>query len=64
MARHNLSVVVGSNGIWALEYHPMKFLYGYQVAAELRPATRYDEVVKARRPRRPRPPPRRAPPGP
>jgi acetolactate synthase-1/2/3 large subunit len=49
MARHNLPVVgiVGNNGIWALEYHPMKFLYGYQVAAELRPATRYDEVVKA-----------------
>ena len=49
MARHNLPVVgiIGNNGIWALEYHPMKFLYGYQVAAELRPATRYDEVVKA-----------------
>jgi acetolactate synthase-1/2/3 large subunit len=49
MVRHNLPVVgiVGNNGIWALEYHPMKFLYGYQVAAELRPATRYDEVVKA-----------------
>ena len=49
MARHNLPVVgiIGNNGIWGLEYHPMKFLYGYQVAAELRPATRYDEVVKA-----------------
>ena len=49
MARHNLPVVgiIGNNGIWALEYHPMKFLYGYQVAAELRPATRYDEVVQA-----------------
>ena len=49
MVRHDLPVVavVGNNGIWALEYHPMKFLYGYQVAAELRPATRYDEVVKA-----------------
>jgi acetolactate synthase I/II/III large subunit len=49
MVRHNLPVVgvLGNNGIWALEYHPMKFLYGYQVAAELRPATRYDEVVKA-----------------
>ena len=54
MARHNLPVVgiIGNNGIWALEYHPMKFLYGYQVAAELRPATRYDEVVAG--PRRPR----------
>ena len=49
MVRHDLPVVgiVGNNGIWALEYHPMKFLYGYQVAAELRPATRYDEVVAA-----------------
>jgi acetolactate synthase-1/2/3 large subunit len=49
MVRHGLPVVgvIGNNGIWALEYHPMKFLYGYQVAADLRPATRYDEVVKA-----------------
>ncbi len=49
MVRHDLPVVgiIGNNGIWALEYHPMKFLYGYQVAAELRPATRYDEVVQA-----------------
>jgi acetolactate synthase-1/2/3 large subunit len=49
MVRHGLPVVgiVGNNGIWSLEYHPMKFLYGYQVAAELRPATRYDEVVQA-----------------
>ena len=27
---------MGNNGIWALEHHPMKFLYGYSVAAELR----------------------------
>ena len=49
MVRHNLPVVgiVGNNGIWALEYHPMRFLYGYEVAASLRPATRYDEVVQA-----------------
>jgi acetolactate synthase-1/2/3 large subunit len=49
MARHGLPVVavIGNNGIWALEKHPMEFLYGYSVAAELRPATRYDEVVKA-----------------
>ena len=38
---------MGNNGIWALEKHPMEFLYGYSVAAELRPATRYDEVVAA-----------------
>ena len=49
MVRHGLPVVgvIGNNGIWALEYHPMRFLYGYEVAASLRPATRYDEVVKA-----------------
>ena len=49
MARHNLPIVavMGNNGIWALEHHPMKFLYGYSLAAELRPGTRYDEVVSA-----------------
>jgi len=49
MARHGLPVVgvMGNNGIWALEHHPMKFLYGYSVAAELRPETRYDEMVEA-----------------
>jgi acetolactate synthase I/II/III large subunit len=30
-----------------LEKHPMEMLYGYSVVAELRPGTRYDEVVKA-----------------
>jgi acetolactate synthase-1/2/3 large subunit len=38
---------MGNNGIWALEKHPMEFLYGYSVAAELRPETRYDEIVVA-----------------
>jgi acetolactate synthase-1/2/3 large subunit len=49
MARHGLPVVgvIGNNGIWALEHHPMKFLYGYSVAAELRPGTRYDQMVEA-----------------
>jgi acetolactate synthase-1/2/3 large subunit len=49
MARHGLGVVgvMGNNGIWALEDHPMKFLYGYSVAAELRPETRYDQMVEA-----------------
>jgi acetolactate synthase-1/2/3 large subunit len=49
MARHNLPIVavMGNNGIWGLEYHPMRFLYGYEVAASLRPETRYDEVVSA-----------------
>jgi len=49
LARHGVSVVgvIGNNGIWALEKHPMEFLYGYSVAADLRPATRYDQVVEA-----------------
>ncbi|MQA73790.1 MAG: acetolactate synthase [Solirubrobacterales bacterium] len=49
MVRHNLPVVgiVGNNGIWGLEKHPMKALYGYDVVADLRPGTRYDQVVTA-----------------
>jgi acetolactate synthase-1/2/3 large subunit len=49
MARHGLGVVgvMGNNGIWALEHHPMKFLYGYSVAAELRPETPYERMVEA-----------------
>ena len=49
LARHEVNVVgvMGNNGIWALEKHPMEFLYGYSVAAELRPETRYDLVVEA-----------------
>jgi acetolactate synthase-1/2/3 large subunit len=48
MVRHNLPVVavMGNNGIWALEKHPMEFLYGYSVAAELQPELRYDKVVE------------------
>ncbi len=49
LVRHRLPVVmvVGNNGIWGLEKHPMQFLYQYDVAAELRPGTRYDEVAIA-----------------
>jgi thiamine pyrophosphate-dependent acetolactate synthase large subunit-like protein len=49
LCRHGVAVVgvMGNNGIWGLEKHPMEFLYGYSVAADLRPATRYDEVVRA-----------------
>jgi acetolactate synthase-1/2/3 large subunit len=49
LARHGVNVVgvMGNNGIWALEKHPMEFLYGYSVAADLRPGTRYDRVVEA-----------------
>ncbi|HEX6582607.1 MAG TPA: acetolactate synthase [Thermoleophilaceae bacterium] len=47
--RHGIPVVgvMGNNGIWGLEKHPMEFLYGYSVAAELQPGLRYDEVVRA-----------------
>jgi acetolactate synthase I/II/III large subunit len=49
MVRHGIPVVgvMGNNGIWALEKHPMEFLYGYSVAAELQPGCRYDRVVEA-----------------
>lgn len=49
MVRHNLPVVgvVGNNGIWALEKHPMRAFFGYDVAADLRQETRYDKIVEA-----------------
>ncbi|GHJ49955.1 hypothetical protein Cs7R123_72970 [Catellatospora sp. TT07R-123] len=49
LVRQNLPVVivVGNNGIWGLEKHPMRAMYGYDVAADLQPGLRYDEVVKA-----------------
>jgi acetolactate synthase-1/2/3 large subunit len=49
LARHGVDVVavMGNNGIWALEKHPMEFLYGYSVAADLRPGTRYELLVEA-----------------
>ena len=49
MVRHGLPVVgvMGNNGIWALEKHPMEFLYGYSVAADLQSGLRYDQVVEA-----------------
>ena len=49
LVRHQLPVVmiVGNNGAWGLEKHPMRFLYGYDVAADLRPDTGYDAIVRA-----------------
>ena len=49
LARHGVAVVavVGNNGIWALEKHPMEAIYGYSLAADLRPQTRYDQVAEA-----------------
>jgi acetolactate synthase-1/2/3 large subunit len=49
MVRHELPVVmiVGNNGMWGLEKHPMRAIYGWDVACDLQPACRYDEVVRA-----------------
>jgi acetolactate synthase-1/2/3 large subunit len=49
LVRHEVDVVaiVGNNGIWGLEKHPMQALFGYDVVADLRPGVRYDEVVRA-----------------
>ncbi|MBL8774480.1 MAG: acetolactate synthase [Acidimicrobiales bacterium] len=49
LVRHELPVVMvmGNNGIWGLEKHPMQMLYGYDVAADLQPGCRYDQVVTA-----------------
>ena len=49
LVRHRLPVVMvcGNNGIWGLEKHPMQAIYGYDVAADLQPRCRYDEVVSA-----------------
>ena len=54
LVRHKLPVVivVGNNGIWGLEKHPMQAIYGYDVAADLQPGCRYDEVVERARRRR------------
>ncbi len=48
LVRHGIAVigVMGNNGIWALEKHPMEMVYGYSVAAELQPELRYDQVVE------------------
>ncbi|MDQ6642163.1 MAG: thiamine pyrophosphate-dependent enzyme, partial [Actinomycetota bacterium] len=49
LVRHDLPVVMvcGNNSAWGLEKQPMQMLYGYDVAADLAPRTRYDEVVQA-----------------
>jgi acetolactate synthase-1/2/3 large subunit len=49
LVRNHLPVVlvVGNNGMWALEKYPMQAMYGYDVVADLTPQCRYDEVVKA-----------------
>lgn len=48
LVRHRIPavIVVGNNSGWALEKHPMRWLYGYDVIADL-PGTRYDEIAIA-----------------
>jgi acetolactate synthase-1/2/3 large subunit len=41
-----VAIVVANNSGWGLERHPMRFLYGYDVAADLAP-TPYEDVVRA-----------------
>jgi acetolactate synthase-1/2/3 large subunit len=48
LVRHDLPVVmvVGNNGIWALEKYPMQAIYdGWDAVADLQPAVRYDEIA-------------------
>jgi len=49
LVRHGLPVVmvVGNNGMWGLEKHPMQAIYGWDMACDLQPGCRYDEVVRA-----------------
>ena len=48
LVRHQVPVVcvIGNNGIWATEKHPMLAMLQASVAADLRPGTRYDKVVE------------------
>jgi acetolactate synthase I/II/III large subunit len=49
LARHdvNVTAVVGNNGIWGLEKHPMQALFGEDLVADLAPETRYDLAAAA-----------------
>jgi acetolactate synthase-1/2/3 large subunit len=49
MVRHQLPVVmvVGNNGMWGLEKHPMQAIYGWDMACDLQPGLHYDQVVAA-----------------
>jgi acetolactate synthase-1/2/3 large subunit len=49
LVRHGLPAVliVGNNGIWGLEKHPMRAIYGWDVACDLQPGCRYDLVAAA-----------------
>lgn len=48
LVRHRIPavIVIGNNSGWALEKHPMRMLYQYDVIADLQP-TRFDEIAIA-----------------
>ena len=49
LVRHRMPAVfvVGNNGMWGLEKHPMQAIYGWDMACDLQPGCRYDEVAVA-----------------
>jgi acetolactate synthase-1/2/3 large subunit len=49
LVRHRVPVVcvIGNDGIWALEKHPMQRMLGTSLLSDLAPGTRYDRVVEA-----------------
>ncbi|NNF69121.1 MAG: acetolactate synthase [Acidimicrobiia bacterium] len=49
LVRHGIdvTVVIGNNGIWGLEKHPMRAFYGYDVVADLQEGCRYDQMAQA-----------------
>jgi acetolactate synthase-1/2/3 large subunit len=49
LVRHRIPIVcvVGNNGIWGLEKHPMERLLGSSLLADLGSKTRYDLVVES-----------------
>jgi len=49
LVRHRLPLVcvIGNNGIWALEKHPMERYLGTSILSDLAPGIRYDRVVEA-----------------
>jgi acetolactate synthase-1/2/3 large subunit len=49
LVRHRIPVVcvVGNNGVWGLEKHPMESMLGVSIGTDLGSATRYDKLVQA-----------------
>ncbi len=49
LVRHGLPVVcvIGNNGIWATEKHPMQSMLGTAIATDLRPGVPYEKVAEA-----------------